>query len=165
MGTTCSTCSIVEESDPRLLLAETPFWQIYLSEQQNYPGRCFIPLRRHAPSLGALTPEEWDELQIILGTLETVLCDELQASHVNFSCLMNGAYTSEYPQPHVHFHAVPRFPEPVSFGGMDFVDERYGFHYSLDYDWVQNDQGATEIRELIQDELRDALEAALHQEP
>lgn len=152
---TCDVCAIVAESNPSLLLAESDHWQIYLSNQQNYPGRCFVPLKRHAESLGELTSEEWGELQIILRALETVLRKKLGASHANFSCLMNGAYGVEPPSPHVHFHVIPRYSHPVTFGGMRFKDELYGLHYSTKYDWVLNEAGAQEIKRLIQDELQE----------
>lgn len=147
--TDCSICHIVDERDANLLLAETPFWQVYLSDQQNYPGRCFIPSKRHVARAGDLTNEEWTDLQRVLDAVETTVCEKLGASHVNFSCLMNGAYGDERPHPHVHLHAIPRYPEPVEFGGMEFTDDRYGFHYTTDYDWILSREGACEVKALI----------------
>lgn len=155
----CSTCLLVAEKDPTLFLTETPYWQIYLSDKQNYPGRCFVPLKRHAASLGELTDAEILDFKRIAQALETVYFTKLGARPLNYSCLMNGAYQETDPHPHVHFHVIPRFQNAVEFGGMLFEDKLYGFNYTREYEWVLNAAGSNEIKELVQNELIQLLTA------
>lgn len=44
---------------------------------------------------------------------------------------MNSFYKSPSPNPHLHLHVRPRYQEPVSLNGIQYVDEEFGHHYSL----------------------------------
>ncbi|MCP4645549.1 MAG: HIT family protein [bacterium] len=124
----CLFCSASWDPEPNLLL-ETPHWQVVLHENQYYLGRCTVVLRRHVSSLAELSVEEWADLKVIIGRLEAVLHDLFEAEPFNWSCLMNGGYRANPPEPHVHFHLWPRYREPVHFGGLTFEDSEFGRHY------------------------------------
>ena len=157
----CEFCP--ERSDPNspYLLATTTHWRIYLADQQNYPGRCFIPLNRHCAGIPELTAAEWDELRLIARAIEGVWKEVLHMSCGNWACLMNGAYGKPQPDPHVHFHFIPRYKSPVCFGGMTFTDERYGDHYEIEDAWALNLQGRAEIVNLVKAPLLKQLEKIL----
>lgn len=157
MKNTCEFCLEFSDSNSPYLLATTKHWRIYLADQQNYPGRCFIPLNRHCKSLPDLSAEEWDEFHSIALAIETVWRQVLHMSCGNWACLMNGAYGKPLPNPHVHFHFIPRYQAPVIFGGMEFVDERYGDHYEIEDVWALNLQGRLEIVELVKAPLQTQL--------
>ena len=158
MNNKCEFCLENSDSDSPYLLVTTKHWRIYLADQQNYPGRCFIPLNRHCKGLPDLRSEEWDEFHLITRAVEEVWRTFLHMSCGNWVCLMNGAYGIPVPNPHVHFHFIPRYRTPVSFGGMEFVDERYGDHYEIEDAWALNLQGRSEIVDLVKLPLQTALQ-------
>ena len=161
MEGSCEFCKQSVDPYAQYLLVTTKYWRIYLADQQNYPGRCFIPLNRHCKSLPELTDAEWKEFHLITKAVEAIWRERLHMSCGNWACLMNGAYAKEVPDPHVHFHFVPRYRTPVSFGGMEFVDERYGDHYEIEDAWALNLSGRAQIVDLVKEPLRERLKEIL----
>lgn len=161
MKESCEFCLEHSDPDTPYLLATTQHWRIYLADQQNYPGRCFIPLNRHCGRLPDLSPEEWAELRTIAGAIEDVWSQQLHMSCGNWACLMNGAYAPEEPNPHVHFHFIPRYRLPVTFGNMTFHDERFGDHYEIEDAWALGLQGRLEIVQLVKAPLQERLRSIL----
>jgi diadenosine tetraphosphate (Ap4A) HIT family hydrolase len=47
----------------------------------------------------------------------------------NWACLMNNAFKTPHPQPHVHWHVWPRYRRPVQIGTHTFTDPNFGHHY------------------------------------
>ena len=161
MKNTCEFCLDHSDLTSPYLLVITKHWRIYLADQQNYPGRCFIPLNRHCPSIPELTEEEWIEFLEISRAIEEIWREVLHISCGNWSCLMNGAYGKKDPDPHVHFHFIPRYRKPITFGGMTFVDERYGDHYEIEDAWSLNLEGRKEILSLVKAPLQARLKEYL----
>ena len=54
---------------------------------------------------------------------------KLGATMFNWSCLMNDAYKSTPPCPHVHLHVRPRYSAPITVGDYTFCDYRFAHHY------------------------------------
>ena len=161
MKNTCEFCIQNSDLNYPYLLATTKHWRIYLADQQNYPGRCFIPLNRHCEQLPDLCAEEWDEFHLITRAIEDIWRQELHMSCGNWACLMNGSYGKPSPDPHVHFHFIPRYKMPVIFGGMQFIDECYGNHYEIEDAWELNLQGRLEIVNLVKAPLQSYLKSIL----
>lgn len=161
MNNKCEFCLENSDSNSPYLLVTTKYWRIYLADQQNYPGRCFIPLNRHCKGLPDLNPEEWDEFHLITRAVEDIWRQVLHMSCGNWVCLMNGAYGRPIPNPHVHFHFIPRYRTPVTFGDMEFVDERYGDHYEIEDAWELNLKGRLEIVDLVKSPLQMILQNIL----
>ena len=126
----CDWCSLSEE-DKRFQLYESRFWAVFLSDEQDYIGRCILVLKRHCHSLSELTEDEWDELRRLVCTVEACLKAVLGAALCNWSCLMNSFYKESAPDPHLHIHVRPRYDKPVTLGGNAYIDGEFGHHYAL----------------------------------
>ena len=55
----CDWCNLSEQ-DKRFLLYDSPFWSVFLSDEQDDIGRCILVLKRHCGSLPKLTDEEME---------------------------------------------------------------------------------------------------------
>ena len=128
MSETCRWCQLTGE-EKKYLLFESECWQVYLTEQQDYIGRCILVLKRHCPSLSGLTAAEWVELKSAVDRLETAVTRTLGATMFNWSCLMNAFYKSDNPDPHLHIHVRPRYQAPITINGNEYSDEEYAHHY------------------------------------
>ena len=51
----CDFCNLTE-AEKHWLLFENECWSAYLSDMQDYPGRCIVVLREHKESLSELSP-------------------------------------------------------------------------------------------------------------
>lgn len=151
----CDVCNLVKDENNHYLLLDSKYWKVYLADQQDYPGRCFVPLKRHAGDIGELTLEEWQDFKFVISSIEEIHRQYLGASHLNFSLLLNGAYNADEVNPHVHFHVIPRYPQKVEFGGMTFEDTNYGTNYRIDNQWSLNEEGREEILNLIGNKIQD----------
>ena len=126
----CIWCDLSEE-DKRYLVYETAFWSVFLSDEQDYIGRCVLVLKRHCGSLSDLTDGEWKELRDLICKVEACLKTVLGAALCNWSCLMNSFYKKSEPDPHLHIHVRPRYDEPVTVNGRAYADREFGHHYAL----------------------------------
>ncbi len=126
----CGWCHLSEE-DKRYQICETAFWSVFLSDEQDYIGRCILVLKRHCGSMPELTNDEWDELRGLVCKVETCLKAVLGAALCNWSCLMNSFYKEPAPDPHLHIHVRPRYDRPVTLNGRTYTDSGFGHHYAL----------------------------------
>ena len=127
----CDWCNLSEE-DKQFQVYESRSWSVFLSDEQDYIGRCILVLKRHCNSLSELTGGEWDEtcLKAVLGA---TLC--------NWSCLMNSFYKESAPDPHLHIHVRPRYDKPVMLNGNIYSDSEFGHHYAV------NKSGAISVKD------------------
>jgi diadenosine tetraphosphate (Ap4A) HIT family hydrolase len=112
----------------------SPHWTVFLSWDQLYLGRSIVSLRRHASSLSDLAADEWGDLHDVIRTFEKVCTSTLGAVMFNWTCLMNDAYRSDLPNPHVHLHARPRYAMAPSLDDQVFPDPNFGHHYERSSD-------------------------------
>ena len=140
----CNWCNLSEE-DKRFLLYDGESWSVFLSDEQDYIGRCVLVLKRHAGSLSDLTDAEWDELRDLIGKVEASLKEALGATLCNWSCLMNSFYKAPTPDPHLHIHVRPRYDKPVIINGNVYTDGEFGHHYALKKDPVITHQDKEEV--------------------
>ena len=126
----CEWCSL-SEKDKRLQVYASKSWSVFLSDEQDYIGRCILVLKRHCNSLSALTVDEWDELRMLICKVEACLKTVLGAALCNWSCLMNSFYKEETPDPHLHIHVRPRYNKPVMLNGSTYIDSEFGHHYAV----------------------------------
>ncbi len=136
----CGWCSLSEE-EKRFQVYESTFWSVFLSDEQDYIGRCILVLKRHCGSLSELTDGEWGELHMLVRKVETALKTALEAALCNWSCLMNSFYKGSDPDPHLHIHVRPRYDRPVTLNGRVYVDNEFGHHYSV------NKSGAIPVKD------------------
>ena len=126
----CDWCSLPEE-DKQFQVCESKSWSVFLSDEQDYIGRCILVLKRHCDSLSELTDDEWDELRDLVFKVEACLKAVLGATLCNWSCLMNSFYKEAVPDPHLHIHVRPRYDKPVMLNGNTYNDDEFGHHYAL----------------------------------
>lgn len=90
---------------------------------------------RHVPRICDQTPKESTDFFAVVRELEPALERSFGAALINFSCLRNWAYRAVdpdppflngQPNPHVHWHVLTRYAQPVTFEGVTFTDEAFG---------------------------------------
>lgn len=111
------------------LIYQTKFWKIDLSDNQYYLGRCYVSLKRQCPALSQLSKEEILDFLEIVKKLEPALKKAFGATMFNWTCLMSNAYKINPPNPHVHWHFMPRYNYKVEFEGLIFEDKEFAHHY------------------------------------
>ena len=126
----CVWCDLSEE-DKQYQVYETAFWSVFLSDEQDYIGRCILVLKRHCSSMSEMTEDEWEDLRKLICKVETCLKTVLGATMCNWSCLMNSFYKDSEPNPHLHIHVRPRYNKPVMLNGSTYTDNEFGHHYAL----------------------------------
>lgn len=126
----CEWCSL-SEKDKQFQVDESKSWSVFLSDEQDYIGRCILVLKRHCGSLSELTDDEWGELRYLICKVEACLKAVLGAALCNWSCLMNNFYKVIAPNPHLHIHVRPRYDKPVMLNGNTYTDSEFGHHYAL----------------------------------
>ena len=144
----CSWCDLSEE-DKQYQVYEGSFWSVFLSDDQDYIGRCILVLKRHCGSLSELTDQEWEELHSLIVKVETCLKTVLGATLCNWSCLMNSFYKEPESDPHLHIHVRPRFDRPVIINGNTYSDDEFGHHYSRNKSGIIPEEDREEIFERI----------------
>ena len=113
-------------------LLTTDYWHVILSPNQGYLGRAYVTLRDHKGTLGELSAAEWQDFAGIVKRLETAHKQGLGATLTNWTCLMNNVHQAQPSLPHVHWHALPRYEQPVTINGVIFTDPKFGHHYDRD---------------------------------
>ena len=136
----CDWCNLSEE-DKRFQVYESTFWSVFLSDEQDYIGRCILVLKHHCGSMTELTDGEWEDLRNQICKVEICLKTVLGATLCNWSCLMNSFYKETEPNPHLHMHVRPRYDEPVMVNGNTYIDSEFGHHYAV------NKSGAISVKD------------------
>lgn len=123
----CEVCRALRSGQTDLFTAK--YWAMYLAWDQTYLGRGFIALKRHCSDVSSLTAEEWTELQLVMRRYEQAVRTAFDAVLFNWSCLMNDAFKVPRPEPHMHWHARPRYARPPQVAGKAFADPNFAHHY------------------------------------
>ena len=126
----CEWCNL-SEKDKQFQVYKSKAWSVFLSDEQDYLGRCILVLKRHCGSLSDLTDDEWNELRNLICKVEACLKTVLGASLCNWSCLMNSFYKEAVPNPHLHIHVRPRYDKPTVISGNAYTDSEFGHHYAV----------------------------------
>ncbi|MFB6226023.1 MAG: HIT family protein [Candidatus Paceibacteria bacterium] len=140
----CEICGIIEES-----FYETENFSVVLSFKQAYLGRLLVISKRHVQSLSDLSEEEWKDFSELVKVLESAIKKAFGTRLFNWGCLMNHAYQSKNPEPHVHWHVRPRYDKEVEFAGKKFTDPHFGKHYNRERDEKVSDEVQRKIIEEI----------------
>ena len=135
----------MNEEDKRFLLYESKSWFVFLSDEQDYFGRCILVLKRHCNSLSGLNDGEWAELSDLVRKVEACLNVVLGAKLCNWSCLMNSFHKESAPEPHLHIHVRPRYDKPVIINDNVYTDGEFGHHYALKKDGTIPDTDRKEV--------------------
>lgn len=116
-------------------IAFTKHWKITYWMNQAYLGRSLIIAKRHFGSYEEMTDEEAEEYREILRSYLPALKKAFGATHFNVAYLMNQAYRLDKadpppkdgkPNPHFHWHIIPRYDGTRFFFGQVFEDPDFG---------------------------------------
>ncbi len=108
------------------LMMETDHWLICLAPNQSNIGTSVVALKRHYGTLDGLKNEEWLDFADIVQKMEYSLKKSFKATMFNWGALMNADYITENPDPHIHWHFIPRYKHDVHFEGLLFQDKYFG---------------------------------------
>lgn len=123
----CTYCDKIKDQNFGDVIKETDHWIIFLAPNQSNLGTCVVALNRHCEELSELTKEEWEEFISLVIKLERAVKESFQATLVNWGCLMNSSYLHDPPDPHLHWHFIPRYRNIVKFDGLIFEDPHFGY--------------------------------------
>lgn len=134
----CILCT--PSKDYAATIAFTKYWKITYWMNQAYLGRSLIISKRHFGTYEEMTDEEATEYREILRSYLPALQKAFGATHFNVAYLMNMAYRTEKadpprkegkPNPHFHWHVIPRYDGPRTFAGETFVDPDFGDPFDM----------------------------------
>ncbi len=143
MQSSCNICPLLEHPSHQVLVTE--YWAVNLGKDQLYLGRSFVTIREHKGRLADLGPEEWEDFGNVVHMLENAYKEAFGALPVNWTCMLNHSYKKEPVDPHIYWHVFPRYKDQVMVSGIEFRDDEYGEHYSLDKTHVVTDDVIDEI--------------------
>jgi diadenosine tetraphosphate (Ap4A) HIT family hydrolase len=97
------------------LIFESLHWTIFLAPNQSNIGTCLIALKRRCGTLDGLNDEEWLDFGKVVRKVEYSIRNSFKSVMFNWGSLMNADYLIENPDPHVHWHLIPRYMEKIEF--------------------------------------------------
>lgn len=125
------------------LVKEYEHWLLQVHGNQGYLGRCVVMCKRpDAQDLTDATPEEQNELFLILRKTRKALTKAFSPDWFNYSFLGNEL-------PHLHGHIVPRYRKPATFVNVQFEDTLFGKHYKTDHSFVTAERVLVAVRDEI----------------
>ena len=152
----CSLCEELADSNHPTLILDTPPWRVVLSHYQSYAGRLFIMLRQHKASLSELSQEEWKDFTTLVPLLENANRTTLGGSPFNWLSMMNDSYKNDPPNPHVHWHMIPRYDHDVVVADHTFTDPEFAHHY----DASRQQKISPEVTQALIEKIKHGLEDA-----
>lgn len=100
---------------PGFLVREFDRWVLLLRPWQVTLGSLVVVCKEPVNRFGDISPEASLELQKVVSLAEKILLDAFRYEKINHVMLM-------MVDPDVHFHVIPRYSGPRSFGGVQFAD-------------------------------------------
>jgi diadenosine tetraphosphate (Ap4A) HIT family hydrolase len=101
---------------PATLLKEFDHWLVMLRPAQVTLGSLVLAAKSNATAYADLPREAFAEQASAVGAIERALARFVAYERINYLMLM-------MVDPHVHFHAIPRYSEPRRWKEMVFPDE------------------------------------------
>lgn len=127
MSIECPYCEKLVDYDFGDPLIQTEHWIVFLAPNQSNLATCVVALIRDQRTLTGLSKEEWDDFIELLESMEKAVKTAFGATLFNWGCLMNTFYLEDTPEPHLHWHFIPRYNHPVNFAGHTFEDPHFGY--------------------------------------
>ncbi len=100
---------------PSTLLKEFDHWVVLLRPAQVTLGSLVLAAKSDATALGALPRDAFSEQADAAISIEHALARFVEYERINYLMLM-------MVDRNVHFHVIPRYSEPRSWGGILFPD-------------------------------------------
>jgi diadenosine tetraphosphate (Ap4A) HIT family hydrolase len=152
----CDYCGDLEKYNFGDFLYQTPFWIVFLAPNQSNLGTCVIALKRKDRFLNGLSKEEWADFTKIVDGLEFALKESFDATLFNWGSLMNSFYLDGTPEPHLHWHFIPRYDHEVEIHGEIFDDPFFGYMRPRPPQEISK-----EVRENIRNSILDNLKKSI----
>lgn len=136
----CEICEALNKYEP---VYKSKHWNVGLSPDQAYFGRCYVSSIKHVATISDLTMEQWTDLHNVMKKADEVYSKEFGATVMNWGCLTNHAFQTKPYNPHVHWHLRPRYDHEIEVAKVKFSDPEFGHHYNrertqqLGYDQLQ----------------------------
>lgn len=103
---------------PASIVRQYEHWCVLIRPAQVTPLSCIIAAQASVTSLGGLSPAAGAELPAVMRAFEATVKRLAPATKFNYLALM-------MVDPNPHFHAIPRYPAPVTLGKASFEDSAY----------------------------------------
>lgn len=103
---------------PASVVHEYRHWVVLIRPVQPTPLSCVIAARSDVGSLGALDRDEGAELPLVIRDFEACVRRIAPARKFNYLALM-------MVDPNPHFHAIPRYADPVRLEQGEYRDAAY----------------------------------------
>lgn len=100
---------------PASLIADYAHWCVLLRPAQATLGALVLVCKNDAEAFSAIPPDAFGELARVTGDIETALSAFRAYRKINYLMLM-------MVDKHVHFHVLPRYDAPQSFGELTIAD-------------------------------------------
>jgi len=123
----CNYCRGLKSRNYGNFIFQTDYWIIFLAPNQSNIGTCVVALKRHYGNLAGIKQEEWVDFGEIVQKLEFALKKAFNATMFNWESLMNVDYLQNLPDPHVHWHFIPRYCHSIEFDSLIFEDPDFGY--------------------------------------
>jgi diadenosine tetraphosphate (Ap4A) HIT family hydrolase len=101
---------------PKTLIADYPNWVVLLRPAQATLGALVLAHKSQAEAFSDLDAGSFAELGDVVRDIEAALAAFRPYRKINYLMLM-------MVDPQVHFHVLPRYDAPQSFGGAVFEDK------------------------------------------
>lgn len=137
-----SAIELFNQSNHRIYDGE--FWNVIMSYNQAYLGRCIVYLKsRSIADTLTLTEEEHKELwNDILPRLAKAIHTAFSPDRINYAHLANS-------EKHVHWHIVPRYDNEKEFLGEKFTDDAPNKNFKSGEKDLSSDQLDAIYREIM----------------
>jgi diadenosine tetraphosphate (Ap4A) HIT family hydrolase len=100
---------------PASLIAETPYWTVQVRPAQATLGALVLVCKDEATAFSAISAEAHAAMKPMIERIERCLKKAFAYDKMNWLMLM-------MVDPDVHFHVLPRYAGPRTFGGQEFTD-------------------------------------------
>ncbi|MGB5486621.1 MAG: HIT family protein [Lysobacterales bacterium] len=100
---------------PDTLIREYEHWLVLLREPQATLGSLILCEKSGAIEFSKISMDSYQEMGTVVGDIERALRAAFSYEKINYLMLM-------MVDPNVHFHVIPRYPEPQSACGLTIAD-------------------------------------------
>jgi diadenosine tetraphosphate (Ap4A) HIT family hydrolase len=100
---------------PESVVSDYQHWVLLLRPHQVTLGSLALVAKPDATRASDLSSEAFTEMGVAIRDIERTLSRLFSYDKINYLALM-------MVDPNVHFHVIPRYSAPRSFGGRDFID-------------------------------------------
>lgn len=100
---------------PDTLVHDYAGWVVLLRPQQVTLGSLVLACKEPVQQFHQVSAESFAELKTVVSHIEPALSAMVDYRKINYLMLM-------MVDPDVHFHVIPRYPDPVTFEGLAFPD-------------------------------------------